>query len=79
VGTEAGLVAATVARGPMLDRGLTVLAVVEGRMVAELTEEARARGFVPPVVSADLVIELASGFAVVVLGLVALGRGAVTG
>jgi hypothetical protein len=79
VGTEAGLVAATVARGPMLDRGLTVLAVVEGRVVAELTDEARASGFVPPVVSVDLVIELASGLVAVVLGLAAPGRGAVTG
>jgi hypothetical protein len=79
VGTEAGLVAGTVARGPMLDRGFTVLAVVDGRIVAELTEEARASGFVPPAVSVDLVIELASGLVVVVLGLAALGRGAVTG
>jgi hypothetical protein len=72
-------VAGTVARGPMLDRGLTVLAVVEGRIVAELTEEARASGFVPPAVSVDLVMELAGGFVVLVLGLVALGRGATTG
>jgi hypothetical protein len=79
VGTEAGLVAGTVARGPMLDRGLTVLAVVDGRIVAELTEEARASGFVPPVVSVDLVIELARDLAAKVLGLAALGRGAVTG
>ena len=79
VGTEAGLVAATVARGPILDRGLTVLAVVDGRMVAELTEEARASGFVPPAVSIGLVVEPARGFVVVVLGLGALGIGAVTG
>jgi hypothetical protein len=79
VGTEAGLVAGTVARGPMLDRGLTSLAVVEGRIVAELTDEARASGFVPPVVSVDLVVELVSGLVVVVLGLAALARGAVTG
>jgi hypothetical protein len=79
VGTDADLLAGTVARGPMLDRGLTVLAVVDGRMVAELTEEARARGFVPPVASVDLVAELARGLATVVLGLVALGGGAVTG
>jgi hypothetical protein len=79
VGTEAGLVAGTVARGPMLDRGLTVLVVVDGRMVAELTEEARASGFVPPAISACLVVELARDLAAKVLGLGALGRGAVTG
>jgi len=79
VGTEAGLVAGTVARGPILDRGLTVLAVVDGRMVAEMTEEARASGFVPPAVSDALVVELARAFAATVLGLGALGRGAVTG
>jgi len=56
VGTEAGLVAATVARGPILDRGLTVLAVVDGRMMAELTEEARASGFVALAVSVGLVV-----------------------
>jgi hypothetical protein len=69
VGTEAALVAGTVARGAMLDRGLTVLAVVDGRTVAELTDEARASGFVPPAVSVDLVVELARGFVVVVVGL----------
>jgi len=79
VGTDAGLVAGTVARGPILDRGLTVLAVVDGRMVAELTEEARASGLGPPVVSVDLEVELARGLAAKVLGLGALGRGAVTG
>ena len=79
MGTEAGLVAGTVARGPILDRGLTVLAVVDGRMVAEMTEEARASGFVPPAVSDALVVELARAFAATVLGLGALGRGAVTG
>jgi hypothetical protein len=69
VGTEAALVAGTAARGPMLDRGLTVLAVVDGRMVAELTEEARASGFVAPVASVGLVVELARGFVVAVVGL----------
>jgi len=79
VGAEAGLVAGAVARGPMLDRGLTVLVVVDGRMVAELTEEASARGFVPPAVSVVLVVEPVRGFSATVVGLVPLGRGAVTG
>ena len=70
VGTEAGLVAATAAREPILDRGLTVVAVVGGRMVAELTEEARASGFVPLAVWVGLVV---------VLGLGALGIGAAAG
>ena len=77
VGTEAGLAAATVAREPILDCGLTV--VVDGRMVAELTEEARASGFVPLAVSVDLVVEPARDLAVVVLGLGALEGGAAAG
>ena len=79
VGIEAGLIAATVARGPLLDRGLTVLAVVDERMVAELTEEASASGFVPPGISVALVVDTERGFVVVVLGLGALGRGAAAG
>jgi hypothetical protein len=77
-GTEAGLAVLMEAREAMVDRGLTVLVLVEGRIVAELTEEASARGFAPPV-SANLEVELASGLVAATLGLPDLGRGAVMG
>lgn len=78
VGTDVGLAGGTEGLGAMLDRGLTVLVLDEGRIVVELTDEASASGLVP-VGSLDFVIELASGLVAATLGLGALGRGAATG